>query len=185
MAHRRPADGRAAPLDEVRSALAIFDETLFTVVPGFHRAIDRALDAARADGPGGAAMALATMTLASDDGRTGTRPVTSPTILRLGSWIGADRDGHPGVTAETTLHAARLQADHLLRGYEAVAGRLMQTIAAGSRPTASIARWAARSPATRRSSPRSCASSAAGSRTSPTVSDWGRSQSGCDAPGRR
>ena len=32
------------PLDEVRSELAIFDETLFTVVPGFERAIDRALD---------------------------------------------------------------------------------------------------------------------------------------------
>ena len=32
------------PLDEVRSALAIFDETLFTVVPRFERAIDRALD---------------------------------------------------------------------------------------------------------------------------------------------
>ena len=36
-----------APLDEVRSALAIFDETLFTVVPRFHRAVDRALAAAR------------------------------------------------------------------------------------------------------------------------------------------
>ncbi len=119
-----------APLDEVRSALAIFDETLFTVVPGFHRAIDRALDAARADRPDDGGMTLATMTFASDDGHTGTRPVTAPAILRLGSWIGADRDGHPGVTAETTLHAARLQADHLLRGYEAVAARLMQTIAA-------------------------------------------------------
>ncbi len=146
-----------APLDEVRSALAIFDETLFTVVPRFHRAVDRALDAARladpgaaidpgaadapsnpahpggapgnAAGPGGAHQALAT-----DDGRTGTRPVTTPAILRLGSWIGSDRDGHPGVTAETTLHAARLQADHLLRGYEAVAGRLMQTIAARVSP---------------------------------------------------
>ena len=124
-----------APLDEVRSALAIFDETLFTVVPRFHRAVDRALaavadpgaaiDPSGTDGPGGSYEPLAT-----DDGRTGTRPVTTPAILRLGSWIGSDRDGHPGVTAETTLHAARLQADHLLRGYEAVAGRLMQTIAA-------------------------------------------------------
>ena len=32
------------PLDEVRSELAIFDETLFIVVPRFQRAIDRALD---------------------------------------------------------------------------------------------------------------------------------------------
>ncbi len=34
------------PLDEVRSALAMFDETLFTVVPRFQRGLDRALDRA-------------------------------------------------------------------------------------------------------------------------------------------
>jgi len=110
------------PLDEVRSELAIFDETLFVAVPHFQRAVDRALDAL-----GGRPGPLA---LAGDAGRTGTRPVETPALLRLGSWIGSDRDGHPGVTSDVTLQAARLQADHLLRGYEAVAGRLMQTIAA-------------------------------------------------------
>ncbi|HYO43695.1 MAG TPA: phosphoenolpyruvate carboxylase, partial [Candidatus Limnocylindrales bacterium] len=110
------------PLDEVRSELAIFDETLFVAVPRFQRAVDRALDAL-----GGRADAEA---LAGDAGQTGTRPVAAPALLRLGSWIGADRDGHPGVTSDVTLHAARLQADHLLRGYEAVASRLMQTVAA-------------------------------------------------------
>ncbi len=110
------------PLDEVRSELAIFDETLFVAVPRFQRAVDRALDAldGRADATA----------LAGDTGKTGTRPVGAPALLRLGSWIGADRDGHPGVTSDVTLQAARLQADHLLRGYEAVASRLMQTIAA-------------------------------------------------------
>ncbi len=112
------------PLDEVRSALAIFDETLFTVVPRFHRALDRALDAVGDDHDG------ARTAVAADAGRSGTRPVRVPTVLRFGSWIGADRDGHPGVTAEVTLHAARLQVDHLLHGYEAVALRLMQTVAA-------------------------------------------------------
>ncbi len=110
------------PLDEVRSELAIFDETLFVAVPRFQRAVDRALDAL--DGRVDAAA------MATDAGRTGTRPVDAPALLRFGSWIGSDRDGHPGVTADVTLQAARLQADHLLRGYEAVAGRLMQTIAA-------------------------------------------------------
>jgi phosphoenolpyruvate carboxylase len=122
------ADLRAvvpSPLDEVRSALAIFDETLFTVVPRFERAIDRALDR------GGIERAPA---LATDAGLTGTHPAAAPPLLRFGSWIGADRDGHPGVTSDITLHAARLQADHLIHGYEAVALRLMQTIAAQVTP---------------------------------------------------
>ena len=120
------------PLDEVRSALAIFDETLFTVVPRFQRAVDRALDAATGGGrgSGGSADTAPGPVYAGDTGRTGTRAVGAPALLRFGSWIGADRDGHPGVTSDVTLQAARLQAEHLFRGYEAVASRLMQTIAA-------------------------------------------------------
>jgi phosphoenolpyruvate carboxylase len=110
------------PLDEVRSELAIFDETLFIAIPRFERAVDRALDGLAGKGANGA--------VAGDAGRTGTRPVDAPALLRLGSWIGSDRDGHPGVTSDVTLESARLQADHLLRGYEAVASRLMQTVAA-------------------------------------------------------
>jgi phosphoenolpyruvate carboxylase len=113
------------PLDEVRSALAIFDETLFTVVPRFLRAVDTALE--RAVDPGERAPEVA---FAVDAGRSGTRPAQAPALLRFGSWIGSDRDGHPGVTADITLHTARLHAEHLLRGYEAVASRLMQTVAA-------------------------------------------------------
>jgi phosphoenolpyruvate carboxylase len=115
------------PLDEVRSALAIFDETLFTVVPRFQRAIDRALDAGGVVGRHG-------RVLATDAGRSGTRPVEAPAVLRLGSWIGGDRDGHPGVTSDITLAAARLHADHLLHGYEAVANRLVETIGARLAP---------------------------------------------------
>lgn len=122
------------PLDEVRSALAIFDETLFIAIPHFQRAIDRALDRAPALPGGNGRKAKGAVTgpeaLAGDSGQTGTRPVIAPAILRFGSWIGADRDGHPGVTADITLQAARLQAEHLLRGYEHVASRLMQTVAA-------------------------------------------------------
>ena len=39
------------------------------------------------------------------------------------------------MTSDVTLQAARLQADHLLRGYEAVASRLMQTVAARVPPS--------------------------------------------------
>jgi len=94
------------PLDEVRTAMAFFDETLFGVVPQLYRAADVALEP-----------------------DSGTRPPRVPAFLRLGSWIGADRDGNPSVTAEHTTRTMRIQADHVLRGYEAVATRLMQVLA--------------------------------------------------------
>ncbi|MFI5261808.1 MAG: phosphoenolpyruvate carboxylase [Candidatus Limnocylindrales bacterium] len=94
------------PLDEVRTAMTFFDETLFTVAPQLYRAADAALDA-----------------------RSGSRPPRIEAFLRLGSWIGADRDGNAAVTADDTRRAMRIQADHVLHGYEAVATRLMQQLA--------------------------------------------------------
>jgi phosphoenolpyruvate carboxylase len=95
------------PLDEVRTAMAVFDATLFQLVPRLYRTVDTGLDA-----------------------RSGTRPPRTPAFLRFGSWVGGDRDGNPAVTSELTAHTLRIQADHVLHGYEAVALRLMQTIAA-------------------------------------------------------
>lgn len=106
----RTSDLRAVapePLDEVRTAMAIFDATLFTLVPRLYRSMDAAL------------------------GRdSGARPPRAPAFVRFGSWIGGDRDGNPAVTADTTERTVRIQADHVLRGYEAVALRLMQTVSA-------------------------------------------------------
>jgi phosphoenolpyruvate carboxylase len=131
----RTADLRAtavSPLDEVRTALAFFDETVFSVVPRLYRQGDAALDergarggGRRAPGPAGAAAGEAT-----DAGRTGTREPRVAPFLAWDSWIGADRDGNPSVTSEITERTLRIQADHVLRGYEAVATRLSQTIAA-------------------------------------------------------
>ncbi len=97
------------PLDEVRTAMAVFDATLFTLVPRLYRATDAAL------GPG-----------------TGVRPPRTPAFVRFGSWVGGDRDGNPSVTAETTERTVRIQADHVLHGYEAVAMRMMQTVSAAT-----------------------------------------------------
>ncbi|HET9346204.1 MAG TPA: phosphoenolpyruvate carboxylase [Candidatus Limnocylindrales bacterium] len=127
----RTADLRAvtpSPLDEVRTALAFFDETLFSVVPRVLRATDAALDATGKVGRG--RRAGSTPDEAADTGWTGTRPPLVPAFLRWGSWIGGDRDGNPTVTAEITERTLRIHADHVLRGYEAVATRLAQTIAA-------------------------------------------------------
>jgi len=137
----RTADLRASavsPLDEVRTALAFFDETLFTVVPRVYREADAALDfgfaSSRAMGGVGAGPAEAT-----DTGRTGTRPPRTRPFLAWDSWIGGVRDGNPAVTADVTERTLRIHADHVLRGYEAVATRLAQTIAAAT-PAEQISR---------------------------------------------
>ena len=116
---------RPTPLDEVRSAMVFFDATLFTATPRVYRVLDAALDRLSGPPPAGAA--------APDAGRTGTRPPRAPAFLRWGSWIGGDRDGHPYVTAETTLEALRIHADHVLHGYVAAASRLMIDVAARPR----------------------------------------------------
>ena len=106
-----------SPLDEVRTAMAFFDATLFTLAPRLYRSVDAALDDRLSHaGP------------AADTGRTGTRPPRVPAFLRWGSWIGGDRDGNPTVTADITERTLRIHADHVMHGYEAVAIRLMQTI---------------------------------------------------------
>jgi phosphoenolpyruvate carboxylase len=113
--------GRPSPLDEVRTAMVFFDETLFSVTPSLYRAVDAALDALaparpRSRGP------------ARDSGRTGTRPPRVGPFLTWGSWVGGDRDGNPVVDASVTRKVPAIHADHVLRGYERVAERLMQTV---------------------------------------------------------
>ncbi len=113
-----------AVLDEVRTAMAFFDATLFTLAPRLARVVDAALDPPpRRRRRGADARA-----------RTGARPPRVGAFLHWGSWIGGDRDGNPGVTADITERTLRIHADHVLHGYEAVANRLMQTVAAASGP---------------------------------------------------
>ncbi|WP_240808557.1 phosphoenolpyruvate carboxylase [Actinomadura geliboluensis] len=90
------------PLDEVRTAMAAFDETIFRVVPHIYRALDRALDGAD----------------------TGTRPPKAHPYLRFGSWIGGDRDGNPYVTAQVTRDAVMIQAEHVLHALENATARI-------------------------------------------------------------
>jgi phosphoenolpyruvate carboxylase len=126
-----------SPMEEVRTALTFFDETLFRAVPRVYRAFDRALDlhvweGRQGDpdaGTAGHSDRRADRPAAGDGAVTGTGPPRVPAFLRWGSWIGGDRDGNPNVTAELTRQVPRVHADHVLRGYEAVVTRLVATIA--------------------------------------------------------
>jgi phosphoenolpyruvate carboxylase len=102
-AHRRHT--QMDPLDEVRTAMAMFDETVFRAVPAIYQAVDTAL------GPD-----------------AGARPPLAPAYVRFGSWIGADRDGNPYVTAQVTREAVTIQAEHVLRALENACRRIGRTL---------------------------------------------------------
>jgi phosphoenolpyruvate carboxylase len=74
--------------DEVENALSYYPTTFLREIPRLYREIERAL-------PG--------------------HPVAS--FLRMGHWIGGDRDGNPNVTASTLQHALRRQSEVVLRHY--------------------------------------------------------------------
>ena len=72
--------------DEVENALSYYANTFLREIPRLYRDLERAL-------PG--------------------HPVA--TFLRMGHWIGGDRDGNPNVTATTLRHALSRQAEVALR----------------------------------------------------------------------
>jgi len=78
--HQRPT-----PIDEVRSGLIVFEESLWDALPRYLRAVDHALRASTGRG----------------------LPITAAPI-RFGSWIGGDRDGNPTVTPQVTRRACLL-----------------------------------------------------------------------------
>ncbi len=78
--HERPT-----PLDEARSGLLIFEQTLWDALPRVLRSLDKELLEA-----------------------TGTGLPKDAAPIRFGSWMGGDRDGNPNVTAEITRQACHL-----------------------------------------------------------------------------
>ena len=78
-------DARPTPLDEVRSGLIVFEESLWSAVPRYLRGVDQALREA-----------------------TGRGLPIDAAPLTFGSWIGGDRDGNPSVTPDVTRRACLL-----------------------------------------------------------------------------
>jgi len=110
--HQRPS-----PLDEVRSGLVVFEQSIWHAIPRFLREVDRALMVA-----------------------TGRGLPLESTPVSFGSWIGGDRDGNPNVTPQVTRRACLLSrwmaADLYLREIEALRDELSMTNASDEVRTA-------------------------------------------------
>jgi len=74
--------------DEIENALSYYESTFLREIPKLYARLEQAL---------------------------GPHPVHS--FLRMGQWIGGDRDGNPNVNAQTLRHALSRQADMALRHY--------------------------------------------------------------------
>lgn len=88
---------RLTVADEIDNALSYYRSTFLSVIPRLYADLDRLL-------------------------RPGARPFDPPPppmepFLRMGSWIGGDRDGNPNVDAGTLDHALRRQGSVLLEHY--------------------------------------------------------------------
>jgi phosphoenolpyruvate carboxylase len=85
---------RLAVIDEVTNGLAFYDHTFLQELPRLYASLED--DLARRDS--GAAREL-------------------PSFLRMGSWIGGDRDGNPFVTADVLRRALRMQSARIFTWY--------------------------------------------------------------------
>jgi len=101
---------RPAVLDEVQHGLEVVESSLFAVVPRVYRDLEAALRHAFPD-----------------------QEWRVPALLRFGSWIGGDRDGHPLVTHEVTAAAVRLQQETVLRHYLASVEELRRRLSHAGR----------------------------------------------------
>ena len=98
--HRAPT-----PIDEVRHLLHTLETVLFTAVP---RVSADFCAAARAV--------------------YGFEPASERALLRLGSWIGGDRDGNPHVTSFVTAESLRLYRRAILERYRAAVPELIDRL---------------------------------------------------------
>src|SRR5690606_7734161 len=74
--------------DEVETALSYYEATFLREIPKLYTQLEQEL---------------------------GQHPVAS--FLRMGQWIGGDRDGNPNVSADTLVYALRRQCEVALRHY--------------------------------------------------------------------
>lgn len=86
---------RLKVIDEVVNGLSYYDYTFFQELPRFYATLEDQLTAI--------------------DPKWATQEL--PSFLRMGSWIGGDRDGNPFVTADALRQALQLQSKHAIASY--------------------------------------------------------------------
>ena len=82
-------------IDEVQNGVSFYDQTFLRELPRFYAQLEDRLATLRPD----------------------RRPAEVPPFLRMGSWIGGDRDGNPFVTADVVARTMRLQSTRALAFY--------------------------------------------------------------------
>ena len=85
---------RLAVIDEVKNVISYFADTFFSEVPVLYTRLETLLKR-----------------------RYPSRDWTLPPVLKVGSWVGGDRDGNPFVTAAILCEAVRLQSVTVLTHY--------------------------------------------------------------------
>jgi phosphoenolpyruvate carboxylase len=95
--------------DEIRRGLFFFREILYETIPLFYAKLNRTIrDYFDVE-------------------------INSPVILKFGSWIGGDRDGHPFVTAEITKAAFQLHKRQIISLYMKDVESLYDTMSSSTR----------------------------------------------------
>ena len=89
--------------DEINNGVSIFPMSFFEALPKLYRNMER-------------------------DFQTAYPDVRVPNILKIGGWIGGDRDGNPFVSAETLRFAFRRHADAVFRFYRSELDKLYREL---------------------------------------------------------
>ena len=101
--------GKPTPVDETRAVTYYLDQLARTVLPGVLDDLDAQLRRADLEPP----------------------PDLRP--IRLGTWVGGDRDGNPNVSSSVTMDALRLYADRALRYQMEVVDQLIEELSVSTR----------------------------------------------------
>ena len=102
---------KPTPVDEARAVTYYLDQLAHAVLPGVLDDLDAQLRSA------------------------GIEPAPGLRPIRLGTWVGGDRDGNPNVSSAVTMDALRLYADRALRYQMQVVDQLIEELSVSTRNT--------------------------------------------------